>query len=362
MNNKIIIFGVWEGIALLVNSLCSRIFLNYPRIIVESSGRAAWIEVLYTAVLTFIILTLIVKLYSKFAGKDLLDISEYAFGSLGRIIIGMEIVLLFLYVTPLLIREYAEDMKVIALPITPISIVMLFFVIPMIISSYLGIEAITRFHAIVVPIIAAAYLVLMLGVSKYYDLSNFYPILGKGAYKIFGTGFLSINSFAPIIYLFLIPPFIKTHKNFKAIGFISLGISAFFSLISVLVFLAVIPINSGIELFLPVFQLARIINYGIFLQRVESIFILSWATSALMYLSVIFFFTIYVFKKTFKLVYMQPLIIPFAIIMFSLSLLPQSLMVAVTFETKYYSLFGWIITLVSPMIVLITANIKKKFI
>lgn len=361
MDSKAINFGVWESIGLLINTLCSRIFLNYPRSMIETAGNAAWIEVLYAAALIFIFFAVISKLFSNFSGMDLIDIGEYAFGSFGRIFIGLSIIILFVYITPVILREYSEDMKIIALPTSPISFVMLFFLIPMIIGSYLGIEAIIRFHSLVVPIISIAYLIIMFGVIKYYDFGNFYPILGKGADKIFISGFFSVTVYGPILYLFLITPFIKTHKNFKKIGYISLGISSFYFLVSILVFIAVIPVSTGIELFIPVFQLARLVNYGMFLQRIESLFMLSWATSALMYLSAILFFLVYIFQKTFKLMYYKPLILPFAVIIFSLSILPSNLMTAIALETKYYSAFGWIVTLLIPLLLLLISSAKKKY-
>jgi spore germination protein (amino acid permease) len=360
VENRVITFGVWGGTALLINSVCSRIFLNFPRSVVESAGNAAWLEVLYLIIIMFLYFLIVIKLTSSFEGKDLLDIGEYLGGNAGRIFAGLPIVLLLLFVAPVILREYTEDMKIIALPTSPINFVMLFFVIPMIIGANLGLETIVRFHAIVVPIISVAFIIIMLGVSKYYDFSNFYPILGTGPARVFGDGFFTITSFGPILYIFFIGPFIKTNKNFKAIALLSLGISSFNLLVSVIVFVAVIPIKSGIELFLPFFQLARLINFGTFLQRVESIFMLCWATSAVMYLSNILFFIIYIFKKTFKLEYYKPLTIPFTVIIFCLSILPPNLMTAITLETKYYSKFGWGITLGLPMLVLIISNIKKK--
>lgn len=360
MNNKVVTFGVWEGAALLINSMCSRIFLNFPRAVVEIAGNAGWINVLYITAIMFLYFFIVTKLNSKFEGKDLIDISEYLGGNIGRMIVGLPIVLLLLYVTPVLLREYAEDIKIISLPTSPISFVMLFFVIPMMIGAYLGLESIVRFHAIVVPIISVAFLLIMLGVSKYYDFTNFYPILGTGISSIFGKGFFTLTSIGPIFYIFFIGPFIKTNKNFKAVAYISLGISTFLLLISVVVFIAVIPINSGLELFLPLFQLARLINFGTFLQRIESIFLLIWATSAVMYLSTILFFTIYIFKKTFKLEHHTPLILPFSVIIFSLSILQPNLVTAIELETKYYSKFGWSITLALPLLVLIISYIKKS--
>lgn len=354
--------GVWTAAAIIINAVGVRIFLNYPRAIIEGAGNAGWIQIIYASGLVMVVFTIICSLYSKFQGKDLIDIGEYIGGSTGRILVGIPIIAILLLIGTIILREFSENMKIISLPISPINFVMLFFCAGMITGAYLGLEAIVRFHAIVVPIIITAYLLILLGVNKYYDVSNFYPIFGKGLDTIFFTdGFLKISLYSPILYLFLMVPFLKTHKNFKTAGFMGISICAILLLISALSYIAVFQYNTGLEQFLPTFELARLIAYGRFFQRIESIFLLTWASAGLMYLSVILFFLIYSVKKTFKLEYHRPLILPFAVIIYCTSLLPKSLMSAIDLETKFYPKVSWIITFALPLLILILSNIKKSY-
>ena len=361
MNDKKIRIGVWSATAVMVNAISARIFLNFPRVIIEGAGNAGWIQIIYASLLVLLIFSMICRLYSNFQGKDLIDIGEYIGGSLGRIIVGLPIIFILVLIGSIMLREYSENMKIISLPISPISFVMLFFCAGMITGAYLGLEAIVRFHAIVVPIILAAYVFILLGVSKYYDVSNFYPILGTGARAILlKNGFLKISLYAPILYLFLMIPFLKTHKNFKTAGFAGIGLCAFLFTISALSYIAVFPYNIGLEQFLPTFELARLIDYGKFFQRIESIFLLSWATTGLMYLSVILFFLAYTVKQTFKLEYYKPLILPLCVIIFCISFLPPNLMSAIVLETKFYGEIAWAISLAFPLLILILGNVKKS--
>lgn len=360
VKNKTITFGVWEASALLINSLCVRIFLNYPRSVMESAGTAGWIETTYVTILAFVLFFIIEKLYSKFQGKDLLDISELIGGNIVRIIVGLLIASILLYTCSLILREYSENMKIISLMSSPISYVTLFFIVGMVTGAYAGLEAIVRFHAIAVPVISVASISILMGVLPFFDSTRFFPILGNGFNSIFISGFFSLSMYAPLIYLFLLPPFLKTHKAFKTSGYIGLGISAFFLIFAAVVYTGVYPYPTSLEFFLPTYQLARMMNFGRFFQRLESIFFLVWALTALMYLSIILYFITYLFKKALKLEHRKPLIIPFAIIIFSSSLLPPNLMTAITFGTKYYSYFTWAIAFALPIILLWIANVKKK--
>ena len=79
----------------------------------------------------------------KFLGKDLIDISEIALKS-WEDHCGIIFIVQFLYMTHITLREFAEDIKVISLTATPISVVIILFCIAMIVGAYLGIEAICR--------------------------------------------------------------------------------------------------------------------------------------------------------------------------------------------------------------------------
>lgn len=359
MRNKNITFGRWSAAALLINSLSARILLNFPRSAIETSGNGALIQTIYISILALLFFFIIEKLYSSFESKDLLDIGQQVGGNVVRILEGIILLGPLIFTCPILLREYAENLKIVALTASPINYVSIFLAVGMIAASYAGIEAIVRFHAIVIPIIIVAYIFILVGVIPFFDSSNFYPLLGNGVDKIFISGFPTVSIFAPLVYLFLIPPFIKKHKNFRISGYTAIAFSAFFFIFTVITYLGVYPYPTATEFFLPTYQIARMINYGRFFQRVEAVFFLVWALTALMYLSVIFYFITYVFKKTFNLEYRKPLILPFAMLLYTISSLPSNLMEVIDLGTKYYAFPAIIAAFGATIILLAAANIKN---
>ena len=359
MENRIV-FGRWEAVTLLINMICTKVFLNFPRSVAEVAGTASWILVIYVSILVFCLFFVISRLYKRFEGKDLLDIGEHVGGSFGRIVTGTVVLAFLMSFTSIILREFAEDMKIIAFTLSPVSFVTMFFLICMAVGAYFGIEAIVRFHAIAVPVIAAGYLIIVIAVLPFTNFTNLLPILGTGPVDIFGKGIVRISVFSEFLVLFLIVPFIRTDKNFKKIGFASLGFSTFFLLTSASVYIAAIPYPTALESFLPIYQMARLINYGRFFQRVESLFMVVWATAALLYLTASFYFVVYIFRKTFKLQYHRPLILPFAVIIFTLSLLPPNLVSAVELETTFLRRLSWIVTFAATILLLLIARAVKR--
>ncbi|KNY28819.1 GerAB/ArcD/ProY family transporter [Pseudobacteroides cellulosolvens] len=357
---KKIVFGNWEVVTILINVICTKIFLNYPRMATEQGGTAGWIFTIYVSLLAFLGFYIIQRLYKPMEGKDLIDIGEHVGGGTIRILVGVTVMFFLIYVTTVYLRTFSENMKLVALTNSPLSFVELFFLVCMVAGAYFGLEAIARLHAIAVPAIAIGFLIILVGVSNYVDFSQLLPIMGEGAYKIFGDGAMKVSIFAELLLLFLMAPYIRTNKNFKVSGFWALGFSSFFLFISALIFITVLPVPLALERTIPIFHLARLINYGRFFQRIESVFIIIWAAASLLFVTVNFYFILHTFKKTFKLEYYKPLILPFAILIMTISFLPDNLVDAVKLEVNYFRNWAWTVTFGMTIILLLIARARKK--
>lgn len=354
------VFGRFEVIMVILNLINVQILLNFPRLMAEVAGTAGWLQVLYATLIALIYIYLIIKLYEAFEGKDIMSVGEYLGGGILRTFVGLIIALYIIGIMSLILREFAEDMKVISLTTSPISFVLLFFIAGMVFGAYAGLEAVVRITAIAVPVILAGFLIIVLAVSPNFDVTNILPILGTGPKAIFIDGIPRISMFSSVIILFLLYPNIKHKKEFKTIGIIGVAVSGFILMLSALSYALVIPYPTSRESFLPIYQMARLIDLGRFFQRVESIFVLIWAMAALLYLSFAFVNTLQVIQSTFKLVYYKPLILPLAIIIFTLSLLPPNLISTISLETKYIRVFSLASTFIIPLLTLVGANLKLK--
>jgi spore germination protein (amino acid permease) len=353
-------FGRWEAFALILNLMTTQVFLGYTNIAIETSGTAGWILPLYTASIAAIIFAIISSLYKPFEGKDLIDVAQIAVGSVGRVFTGLLFMVYLISLNSMVIRMYSESMKVIAFSISPISYVVLFFITGMVVGAHKGIEAIVRLAAVAMLAIIIAFLIITLGIIPYYEFEGIQPILGNGVKSIFYDGLSQVSRYSAFSALFFIYPFIKTHKNFRFVGFASIVAASLAFSWATLTYLAAFRYPVALEKFLPIYHMARLINLGRFFQRVESLFILAWVVSAMIYISMSFYNLIYVFKRTFKLEYERPLIFPFTILLFSIGFLPQNIMQVMAFEQNYVRNYVLIIVFIFPILLLIIARVRKK--
>ena len=358
MENRIR-FGKWEAVTLLINLICTKIFLYFARMTVEDAGTAGWVLTIYVSLLSVLFYFILIRFMGKFEGKDLIDIAGIAGGKIVRMITGLIVTITLFYLSATVLREFAEDMKTVSLPTSPISYIMLIFLIGVVAGSFLGIEAIMRYHAIIVPIIAVGFLIILLGVVPKMELTNVLPILGNGVYDIFGKGFFKVSAFGELLILFLLPPFMDSHKNVRTAGYAAIGFSSFFLITGSLAYILTFPYPSNLESFLPIYQMSRLINLGRFFERIEAVFVFIWAMAAFVYLTAIFYFMVYTFARTAGLKYMRPLILPFGVMVFSAAFIPQNLMTVVSMNTQFFSKIAWLVTFVFTAAILITASLRK---
>lgn len=351
--------GNFEAACLLLNLISSKIILDFPRTVSEDAGSAAWLMVMLDSVVVYILFLIMFRLYKKFAGNDLLDISEIAFGEFGRIIAGIIYLAQFVFVTYVVLRQFAEDIKVISLTSTPVSIVILLFSVGMIVGAYLGLEALSRLHVLAIPLLAAAFLMILLFNIPRYDISRLAPWLGLGVETIAQKGIINLSYFSEMVAIFFITPFLKKKKCYGEIGRYGIFFSGFFLVLTTLCYLMMYQYPTSTEFFLPVYQMARTIKIGRFFTRIESAFILIWASSAFLYLSSSLYFITYIFQRTFNLKYRKPLIVPFIILIFTLSLVPENLYSTLQADMQIYRIFSWMVTLTLPFILLIVASVRS---
>ncbi len=358
--DKRIKFGRWEAIMLISNLVCTKIFLYFNRMTVEDAGNAGWMMSVIIGAVALLLYAVLISLYRKFEGRDILDIAEMAGGKVLRAVAGFTLGGVLFVLAALTMRKFSEDIKTISLPTSPLSYVMAFFMAGVVIAGFLGIESIVRHNAIVAPIVTAGYVVILLGIMPKIDITNLTPIFGTGLKDIFLKGFYRTSVFAELLVLFMLPPFLESYNDVRKVGYVSIIASSFFMVTGSLVYILVFPYPSSMEPFLPVFNMARLIGLGRFFQRIESLFVFIWVMSALIYLVTVFFFAVYTVSKAAGLKYLRPLIIPFAIIVFSGAFLPVDLLSVIEIERGIVNTWGWAVTFGFIGLIMFAAGLRKR--
>ena len=92
------------------------------------------------------------KLFEKFVGKDILDVSQYVGGNVLKFLVGISYIITIILICATLLQYFAESLKILYFPNTPIYLIIFIFLAGAIIANHAGNKAINNLNTIIVPI------------------------------------------------------------------------------------------------------------------------------------------------------------------------------------------------------------------
>lgn len=130
-----------------------------------------------------------------------------------------------------------------------------------------------------------------------FSIDKFTPILGDGYQNIFISGLTNLFAFSIIVFFFFFKPLLKNSFDFPKVTIISFVISWVLLLLTIISLLIVFPVTNASSNLNFLYSLARKIDLGNFLQRLDAVFIMLWILCIFSYLSIITHIINTIFKK-----------------------------------------------------------------
>ncbi len=325
MMNKEGKFGTAEAIYLMTLVIASKTFYTSIRVMIKNTGTAAWYMTLVSCITSIIFFLLISSVMKRFPGKNLVEIFELVIGRFFGKILTLLFSVYYVYYAGSSLREFLEMIKAYNLPYTPPSLIIFAFMAVVVVLAYIGLEGIARLASVsFYPIFIGIAIILFLA-FPYYNVRAIFPIGGYGITETIKSGFLRSSAYDEVIILAFIINSINGVKTFKKVGVYSIIISgvafAFTCLCNIMAF----DYTMASENVSDLFQLARIIYFSRFFQRIESIFLFIWIIASLITVGLAFYIAISIFCKAFKISNHRPLILQFAFLTYMVTLLPEGL-------------------------------------
>lgn len=349
--------GTWEAVATIGCISLIPILLTIPTYDVETFGTATFLHNIYTSILTFIVLFIILNLYKNFSNMDIIDISEYVGGKALKFIWGIILMFYLFTLCVLTFAEFTQNLQSILFTDAPQEYISILFGVAIVISLFLGIRGIFRTGSIIAPIITIGFILMFIALQPEIDLTNFFPIFGNDIRNFWLLGPSRIGRYDGIFFILLIIPYVK---NYKKVGYFSFLMTAFLILPIIFLLVGIPPYPSIIEGYFPIFEITRLISFGRFIQRVESIFILLWLLATFIYLSLTLQFIILIFQKVFNLKYSERLIPLFSIITIATSALLSTFEIVIKTRNFVFAYISSLMLYVIPILLLIIAKIKRR--
>lgn len=354
--------GVREAASIGIIFVITKIFLPFQRSLAEIGGTAAWIIALIAALMCPLAWWGIQGvLRNATEGSTLVEATEEIWGPLLGNLFNLLYFCFFFTITFLVLREFTEILASDILLRTPINIILLSLLIPVAVVAHSGIEMLGRFCWIIVGLIVGGVILVLIGGLMTHTESNaLSPFWGSGKSRVLRMGIVKSSLFSEmLVFGFLIPKLRKSKEGGRAAWW-CIAISSLTIFSTTLVYLFVFPYPSAIRINVPMFEISRLIYFGRWIQRLESLFLVAWLLSAVMKLSIALYCAATTMSQMLRLPKFQPLIFPLAILAYSFSLLPESEMMAVAWDGEILRTYGSLLSIGLPMITWLAGMVRRK--
>lgn len=349
-----------EAVFFILIIIINKIILNLPKNLILSCSTGSILNLIYLAIISIFILFLVLKFFKPFSNADILDLSEFLSGKTFKCIIGFLYILLFFFASSFVLINFINILENIYFPLSPRLLILLFFIVPAFIGNLIGGKGISKTNCIIIPAIIFSLILIFLGTSESFELTNLFPILGNGAKSIFLDGFTNIYAFSGIAYIFFLKPMLKNEKDFNKISYLTFGISTLFLILSVTSLLLTFPTITSSQEINSIYAISRVIQFGSFLERLDAIFILLWILSVMSYVSISMYLCIRIIQKLFNLKFSKNLSYLFATFYLAFCNIPFNAANINFFQTTIYKYYLIFLVYIASTFILYFSFLKLK--
>lgn len=334
------------------------VFLTTPALLVNNSAGLAWLDALLNGLSAMAMLITLIYVYWHVPG-DMYAVCEQLLGCwLARIIMIYYSIAFFSHYV-LVLRQYAENTLLTALPYSEFSIIIAAYALVIGVLVYIGVEGISRVSYLFLPFIIVALLFVVALLIPFYNVNRLAPFAGMGVSNSLYNGLASAGVNIGVMVVAILAPSFQNTRTMFAGALFGLGMSSFLRSLAVMVYVMVFGVTVGREKILPFFEMARTAYLSRYVQRIESLFIVLWVISGVLALAIDLFAGLYCLTRLTNMPALRPLIPIVTLTLAEIAMVPPDIYTAIyLFQLliPFYNIGIYII----PVILLAALLIKRK--
>jgi spore germination protein KB len=301
------------------------LFYNLPNLLAERAQTGAWLLQIFTNIFGFLLFIPIYLLLKKFPGESIIDIAHKLMGNIGRTLVGFVLGGYYFYTFVHYLRVFGDAVISSALLATPLYAILLLAILPPILIAYLGLESLTRIALIFAPFIGVGLFLLVVLALPDVNFDALYPLLGVSLLE-HGKNALQL---APVVHgtLFLAiwAPYFRKEKGMFSLVVVVFALTMIIATTVVMLTELDFPYPGCKIIPLPIYQIARLIYFGRFIQRVEALVLIMAILTTLLHICTMFSTCVLAFAQSWKLTDWRPIIFPLAVTGFALAFIAHDL-------------------------------------
>lgn len=337
--------------------------LIIPSALAGGAKQAAWVVAIIGTVFGLVIIWLFSILAKRFPTLTFVQMNEKILGKwLGKALSLLFVGMSLLYTIALLFYS-GTFLNTHLLPSTPMMALNALLVAVIIFGVWLGLETVARAGEIFILLFFVLFILLVFFILPEIKLENLQPIIEVGPKAIFFSSLplIEVSAVNAVVLLMIFPAVINNVQQAKKTFFIGYLIGGM--VISILTFLciAVLGAYSTASEIHPSYELAKRINIGNFIQRIEALMAGLWIIALYFKATIYFYASVVGIAQIFNKKDYKPFTIPLGIIVLLLSLvIYPSVMYQNQWNGKVGIYISYSIGLLLPLLLLIVATLRKS--
>lgn len=247
------------------------VFIFGSSLIISSGGGAkndAWISLILSVIMAVPLFLVFSRILSLYHGKNLFDIIIMTLGKK----LGIGIIILYtwyaFHLGALVLRNFGEFIKTVAMPETPIIVPLMAMGLLSIIAARLGIEVLARTCTFFLPILFFILLVVQLLILPQLNFNYIKPVLGGGIEPVIKGAFATFSF--PFAETILLVSVLSLQTNKSPLRVFSIGIGVASSVMLIITLRNIMTLGNMLDSFyFPSYAAVGLISIGDFIQRIE---------------------------------------------------------------------------------------------
>lgn len=337
--------------------------LIIPSALAAEAKQDAWIAAILGTVIGLFVIWLFCFIAKWFPNLTFVEINEKILGKwLGKVTSILFVLMSLIYASSLLYYS-GTFLNTHLMPSTPMLALNTLMIIIIVIGVRLGLETIARSAEFFILFFFVLFFLLVLFILPNAKLENLQPILEADPLTIAKSSlsFIEVTSVNAVVLLMIFPAFSNNFKQAKKSFYIGYLIGGTIIIIFTCLSVAVLGSYSIANELFPTYELAKKINIGDFIQRIEALMATLWIIALYFKSAIYFYASVLGITQIVNLKDYRPFTIPMGIIVLVLSL---TMYPNVIYQQKWNETIGFVLSfsigVVLPLLLIIVYTIRKK--
>ncbi|MDQ6418796.1 endospore germination permease [Paenibacillus sp. LHD-117] len=350
------------GLFVVIYSIGTPILI-VPAGLTSIAKQDAWIAATIGIGIGLLLVSLYQAVGKLFPEKSLVETTELLLGKWIGNAVSFTFVFFCLIAASELFYYVGNFMTTQIMSITPIQSINIIFAVVVVMGIKLGIETLARSAELMFPIFIVLFLILVVFVSPQIEIERIQPVLETKLKDLtWATMYFTSNfSLTQIALLMIFPSFVDRPEAASKAFYKGMIIGGIVLVVIIALCILVLGADTTARQTFPSYALAKKINVGQFLQRIEIVMAIMWFITIYYRLCIYFHGAAMGLAHVLKLKDYKFLVLPLGMIVVSLSLIVHPN----TLHMEEYTQHAWLPYVMTyglflPLLLLVVHAIRKK--